>query len=776
MSRKHVFKPSDIDSTSIVVPAHRLKMGKPKGKIECKQLADMLLKKFDAETLKNKYLGWFLAVGQVYPRAYIRWADVTDANNKKQKVLQPVQVKLAAHFFKSLSGEDLDACKSRFGRLEDIIWHRDAAKNPGFMTTSVVRKKKPYQTPLFTLANLTRAVRRKSGAAAPRKRKKPSVVKPETNKDAWIKTKRSKKNKPLVKVDAMRELRQEQLTLDDTSIFQNAAGKSKKKKRSRPKKTHQKKASNHKKQKKNPVVHDQDRWGYLNKQILLHWNKSSFAIHETLSWAAGVFTRTKKKELVMKTPVAGKPYAANFNNFPDPADMIHRAKIVHATENPLYFTIDHEWIAEPEDIQWTKYTKKKLDDVVVVKPPPPSVVAILESPLIRKKPLALDVTLPAPADWNPSQEMNNLGFAYQTATARGGGRQTYAPHMLFYAKIGELPTDVVSKYRIKNLANPGMFRVLSQLREWLIQHQYWNKVLQYDPWNGIENELKNLHFKKNEEVVEKLFVCISNHLQTSDPVDLYYEFHDTILKKLQNAVADKGDSVKATVDRARKIFNLLCKIKSPTRDLAASARGFQGERQNVLWGLVHIMIVLKNETSSRKNWRATVLNAVIKEDNEKDTYDEDSMHASGDSFLSGKKSPDDDDDRNRTEWQRNRFTSSVVQIWDVMRKYEGFFPRIQNLMEKRGFKKIKTISDFMAPSRTGPKGQQMPPGLGRTRFRFYILNTFNHLFPYGSPESNLHHYPVSDSTRQAEDKQFQALAAELTKAFGLSSKEYFKGI
>ena len=782
--KKHVYRPSDITDDTELVPARKLKLVKPTGKIECKQLASMLLgiKGMDAKKLKKKYLGWLKVPGQPFARAFIRWADVKDENGKTQSVLHPVQVKLAARIFKSLSGEDLDACKSSFSSTRDIVLHRDAKKNPEFMTTTVVREGKKYLAPLFTFENLTDAVNKK--ASVSRKRKTPAAsTKKETKKTAWIKTKRSKKIKNLANgnADAIRELQQEQLTLDDTSIFQ-AASKAKKKGGSRSKRKREKKLlSQHKKQKKNgvtknPVVHDRDHYGYLNKQILIHWNKSSFTMHETLSWASRVFT--KKKELVMKTPVPGNPYATNFNNFPDPDEMIQRGQSIYEASNPLCFTMDHSWIAEPDNIQWAKYTaaattttKKPIVVVDDEKSPVESSLG-LQTALVRRTPEPLAVTLPAPSGWTPTptQEMVDLSFAYETSTSQGG-RRNYAPYMLLYAETGELPTDIVSKYRIKNVGNPGMFRVLSRLREWLIQHQYWHKVLQYDPWDGIENKLKNLHFKTNEEVVEKLFTCVSNHLQTSDPVDLYYEFHEKVLKTLENAVTDKNDAIKSNINRARTIFNSLCKIKNPTRDLAASARGFQGERRDVLWCLVHSMIVLKNETSSRRNWRASVLSSAIK--SEEVTYDEDSMQA--DSLLSGNKSPNNDAD-DRTEWQRNRFTSAVVQIWDDMRKYEDFFSVIQNIMEKRGFKKVRTISDFMAPSKLGAKGQQIPPGLGRARFRFYILNTFNHLFPYGSPESNLNHHPVSESKRQEENRQFQTLANELTKAFGLSSKDYFEGI
>lgn len=782
----HVFKDSDITEETILVPARMIKMAKPTrgGKMYFTNLKDKLLKRMTTKELKTKYLGWFLISDHVYPRAFLRWTDGVDKNDAKYIVYQPMQVKLAEHFYKGLHVEAAEACKGIFKSLKEIRWHPDGTSNPACISMAVVRDGQKYVAPRYTLAQLTHVVKKN----VPRKRKKPTPKK-ETGQDQ-PKTKRSKRKAslttttttPLGNEDALRELQQTQSTLEE-SIFQNSSGKGKKKKkkkrsRSSVKKQQQKNLA--KKQRKSgtvvPTPPTKDRWGYLNPQMFTHWKKASFSMRDTLGWASRIFKKHKKPVLVI--PEAGKPCPAKFTHFPSPDDMVIRGKAAHAMENPLNFTEHHRWIAEIPELQWAKEPETSLpppksygtrvnsSPIVIPALPPPIVAAVvssqkdpsfLRSALVRKPATSPPISLSA----TPREEMEILGFAFHQDRNGGGGggglniipSVSFSSHMLLYADQGDQDTNVVSKYRIKHVENQGLFRVLSMTREWLIKRQIWNEVLRYDPWCGIEDAIKNLHVGNNngeddEKADEKLFLCISDHLKTSDPVDLYYEFHDKVLKQLENAMADKSDSVKATVDRARTIFNSLSKIQNPTRNLAASSRGFQGERLKVLMILVHCMIVLKGQTQNvdpNSKWQDMAFQTM-------ELPNEDSMY-SGDITL---------EDQDQNEWHRNRFTSATVRIWDGMRQHKNFFSGIQKMVQERGFKKIKTISDFMAHEGS----------LGHGRFRFYILNTFNHLFPYGCPEARLDNSVVSAKQLQEENQEFQQLTQQLTKAFGLSSKAY----
>ena len=785
---RHVFNDSDITKETILVPARMIKMERPiPGKMDFKILEDKLLKRMTAKELKTKYLGWFLVPEHVYPRAFLRWTDGVDENDAKCKTYQPMQVKLAARFYKGLYGEVAEVCKDLFKSLNDICWHPDGTSNPACISIAVVRGDKKYVAPRYTLAQLTRVVKKN----VPRKRKT-STPKKGTGR-GQPKPKRSKRNAPLTTTtglgngDALRELQQTQPTLEE-SIFQTPNGKGKKKKkkkRSRSKKNLAKKAN--KKQRKNGTVAaapppTKDRWGYLNPQMFTHWKKASFSMRDRLDWAKHIFRKHKKPGLVV--PEAGKPCSAKFTHFPSPDQMVTRGKGAHAMKSPLNFTEHHRWIAEVADLQWAEepeiFQPPKSSGTGINSNPivisalatsPPNVVAaavssqkdpsFVRSALVRKSPPPVSLSA------TPHEEMEFLGFAYDQDRNGGGGRGgsniissgSFSSHMLLYANQGDQDTSVISKYRIKHVENQGLFRVLSKTREWLIQRQLWNVVLRYDPWCGIEDAIKNLRVGSNdgeddEKADEKLFLCISNHLKTSDPVDLYYEFHDKVLKQLENAMADKSDSVKATVDRARTIFNSLCKIQNPTRDLAASSRGFQGERLKVLMILVDCMIVLKGQTQNvdpSPKWQDMAFQTM-------ELPNEDSMYA--EDINSGSGDPQKNQDQN--EWHRNRFTSATVRLWDGMRQHKRFLSGIQHMVQERGFKKIKTISDFMAQEGS----------LGRGRFRFYILNTFNHLFPYGCPEARLDNSVVSVKQLQEENQEFQQLTQQLTKAFGLSSKAY----
>lgn len=791
--RKHLYKPDDITTETITVPAKQLKQLKPvvsattktKGRAGLvRKMADILLDSYGEDKLKKKYLGWFRVEGEMYPRPYLHWADVVDESNKKYTVYHPLQVKLAAFFFKTLRGDALTACKSAFKSLEDLVWKENIQENPEFMLVTVTRKGRKYVAPRYTYAQLSYAILRKTipiTTPLKNKRKRPSVSGKDKKSGGGVKTKRSKKRNG-VNADALRELRQGQGTLDE-SIFDTAAAaaatnsKKKNKKRSRPKKKSSMatEAPKKKKQKKvmAPLVHTKDRWGYLNKQILAHWSKASFSRQDTENWSKRVFVA--KQQPVMKVPVAvGKtpPVVTFDDSFPTSDISTTRGKEAHAMENPLSFTKDHSFIAEGVDVQWA-VTAAAATSIRPTAPPPTMKSSLPSTALVRKTspaPVAAPASPSLPVIVIPTPEMKHWSFAYEntstsstttTSSSHGANQQRYAPHMLLYAQIGELETDVISKYRVKHVENPGIIRVLSRLREWLIRHNHWNTVLQYDPWCNIEKELKSLRPDSKSEYTGKLFICILNHLKTSDPVDLYYEYHDMVLKQLENAVADKGDAIKAVVVRARTIFNSLSKIQNPTRDLAASVRGFQGKRQDVLWSLVHCMLVLKAETVTQ-GWRDIAARSSLSAENG-DLHDENSMLSFSNS-CSGSSSPDV---QHNTEWHRNRFTWAAMQIWDDMRNNDNFFSHIQSFMQERGFKTIKTISDFMAPG---------PHGLGRGRFRFYVLNTFNHLFPHGSPETDLSRMPISEEQRVEEDQQFQNLARQLTKAFGLSSKDYLKEI
>ena len=793
---RHVFKDSDITKKTILVPARKIKMERPiPGKMDFKILEDKLLERMTAKELKTEYLGWFLVADHVYPRAFLRWADGVDENDAKCKMYQSMQVKLAARFYRGLYGEPAEACKDVFKSLEEIRWHPDGTSNPAAISIAVVRGNKNYVAPRYTLAQLTRVVKKN----VPRKRKQ-AIPKKGTAIQGQSEPKRSKRNAS-GNGDALRELQQTQATLEE-SIFQTPSsgggkGKKKKNKRSRAKKNLVKKAN--KKQRKNGIVvvaapPTKDRWGYLNPQMFTHWKKASFSRRDTQAWAGRIFKKHKKLGLVM--PASGKSCAAKFTHFPSPERMVILGKAAHAMGNPLNFTEHHRWIAEVPDLQWAKEPETSLAAaaaapkssgtgvnsspivIPVLSPPEPNVVAVssqkdpgfLRSALVRKPSPSPTSSSPPPVSLSalvaPHEEMEFLNFAYNQDRNGGGGGASniissgsFSSHMLLYANQGDQDTSVISKYRIKRVGNPGLFRVLSKTREWLIQRQIWNEVLRYDPWCGIEDAIRNLRVgsneaEDNEEAGEKLFLCISNHLKTSDPVDLYYEFHDKVLKQLENAMADKSDSVKATVDRARTIFNSLCKIQNPTRDLAASSRGFQGERLKVLMILVDCMIVLKGQTQNvdpSPKWQDMAFQTM-------ELPNEDSMYA--EDINSGSGDPQKNQDQN--EWHRNRFTSATVRLWDGMRQHKRFLSGIQHMVQERGFKKIKTISDFMAQEGS----------LGRGRFRFYILNTFNHLFPYGCPEARLDNSVVSAKQLQEENQEFQKFTQQLTKAFGLSSKAY----
>ena len=787
---KHVFKDSDISKQTILVPARMIKMPKPiPGKMDFKILEAKLLKRMTAEELKTKYLGWFLVPTHQYPRAFLRWADGVDAKNVKCKVYQPMQVKLAARFYRALPVDEAEACRDLFKSLGEICWNQDGASNPACISIAVVRKGKKYTAPRYTLGQLTRVVKKN----VPRKRKAPTPKK--GTMQGQPKSKRSKR-RATGNGDALRELQQTQPTLEE-SIFQIPKGKKKKRSRSSSKKQSQQqqkkldKKSN-KKQRKNgnlaaAASPTKDRWGFLNPQIYTHWKKASFSMRESLGWAARIFKKRKKPVLVV--PEAGKPCVAKFTHFISPELMVTRGKGAHAMENPLNFTEHHRWIAEVADLQWTEESKTTTTTTTASAPssrpvlssntikipalPTPVAAAaavvvkdpsFVQSALVRK-PTPTSSPPPISLSAVAHEEMEILGFAFHQDSNGGGGglnnnnnilSSSFSSHMILYADQGDQDTTVVSKYRIKHVKNQGLFRVLVMTREWAIKRQIWNKVLQYDSWCGIEDSIKDLHIGSDddhEKAAEKLFLCISSHLKTSDPVDLYYEFHDKVLKQLENAMADKSDSVKATVDRARTIFNSLCKIQNPTRDLAASSRGFQGERLKVLMALVHCMIVSKGETQSvdpGSKWQDAAFQTM-------EEVDEDSMY-SGD-FNNNTASQED---QGQNEWHRNRFTSATVRIWDSLRQHRDFFSKIQKMIEDRGFKKTKTISDFMAHDGS----------LGRGRFRFYILNTFNHLFPYGCPEARLDNSGISAKQLQEENQEFQELTHQLTKAFGLSSKAY----
>lgn len=349
------------------------------------------------------------------------------------------------------------------------------------------------------------------------------------------------------------------------------------------------------------------------------------------------------------------------------------------------------------------------------------------------------------------------------------------PYAEFFSLPGSYSTDIVSKYRIKNIAHPGLIRVLSRIRKLLIQTENWGIIKQYDTWYGSEAKLQEWGEKYE---VAKVHTLLHNHLINNDPVDAYFG----ILKGNLCTIEDRNTDpiISKELHEIRQRLKVLCRDFHPTPDLGAEIPEMQGERLRLIWSLVASLIVRKpvqhandsflsdpliesvfiQKTPARKyNAEGTSSDVLMTSDF---GCDEDSMMGLPDHHNNGHKDGHSDAEKKAEEWHRNPFARAFVKALDAFTVNEANVQGIRDTQERFGLTKIRTIKDFMSGKLTG---------IGSGRYRFFLLNCFNHLFPYGCPETDLEQ-TVDQKQLSEEAADLEACCHLLFKAF-ISPPQHF---
>ncbi len=787
--KRRVLQTSNITKRNILVPARKLPIKKPQGadyRSLINTLEGILKTKGFTVTLNNYYLGWFTPEWKQYPQPYIRWQN-QKIGKKKKKVIHPLQVKVANHFFKLIKGEEVDACKEKFPTAADIKWDLSG----DFLTTAVLtcqvrRSKKMYAAPRFTEARLIQAVgKKKRKPAGPRKRKVKDITvsKAAAAAEKRIRDSKGTKRHKSIKIPSLSSIEAElnghghgqqqqqpilvtslkgKATSSSSKINDGTNGKSKNTKKQRS-------ALEPKVEKPPPPpppppsVYEKDIWGYINESVFDHWRLGVIGKGKTYKWADFIFAKGGGGLVIPENVSTVRK--CSFKGVPQSHHLVKRANKAHSIKRALCFLQDHPLIGHAGKIIYHKNDDDDDGDNDNDGAKKQKTVTLIIEPS------ATTTTTSSAASPGGTQEMvdrlhsemDSLGFAFRrdaSSIVTLGGRGSYTLH---YAEFNSYKTHIVSKYRIRSVNHPSLIRALSLVRRWLMQHQLWETVRQYDPWTGIERKLAALKLSKisdDDQCIDALAGCISRQLETCDPVDLYYEYHDHVLKRISNAVQDKGDAVKESVNRARIIFNLLSKIQTPTRALGSTDRGYQAERQWVLWGMVRVMSMLKNTKEKSGEDKNRMQNPALRSiyDSIKRGDSARFAYSVEDDSMQGVDPPIGND-----QWHRNRFTHALVSVFDVVRLDNSLMARIEETSQKRGINEVRSVTDFMSEE----KG-----GLGIGHYRFFVLNVFDHMFPYGCPECNLNSPEVPEEQLESEELELEKLSHVFAKAFGLSAKDF----
>ncbi len=842
-----------VEQGNIIVPAFPIPKKKPEKKegtdyyVTVRNTLESLVGRGDKNKLNSKYLGWATGPREDYPRPFLLWCgdEANEDGNTEAKVAQSLQNKVTIHFFKIMNPKELKRCKDTFATVGDIKW--DPKRLSKRLKIEVVRNGKTYIAPRHPLSRLVQGLR-KSAAGEKRKKKSSSATAPAPAGKNKRKAKKQKTSRPTKEQQQQQqrttasELSQRQPSIRDVMP---ASSKKRKREKGRPaqqvpggdvKTPSGSPARKKQQQHKKPVVVvvdptpiastplDQNHWTYISPALLYHTKHTPIPASQYRNGESDAALRifTQKGGGNGLDAEGSPPVGKHVMKWlPPPHDMMSWLKQQHGIKGALRFKTDQCLQHEDENIVEEDYVfvvETEETDVVMLEEDgespsldatqqqqqqqPPDVgpkkrqeakKPFLKPTLVRKDGTGRRES--SSSDQFVVRRPNWVDDMYphrdddgQEEEEEGGihGFDAQGPHALFYSPPGTYDLEVVSKYRVRNVQHNGLLRVLARVRQWLMKNQCWDAVKQYDPWQGIEQALEGL---VNDAKIIDVFRLVHNHLKTNDPVDLYFEFHDKTMKRLENNVT--GTPLFADATRAREIFNRLCKV-SPTSDMSSSTSSVQQDRMNLLYALLYTFVVLKPVKHDKEDFLSTIsddptlqslLDLGEEQDSDTSSIRIPSIRSVARSGSAHRLSPDEDSmqswsgDGNRSDsftsfpvrqkedWHRNRFLRALVLIVDILcESKEGYRRGIQKIQKERDLKEIKTIKDFVS-------GRNDDDGLGSGRYRFFVLNAFDHMFPCGGRESALD-IGVPESQLKAEASELRRCSRALSRAFILSPQTF----
>ena len=812
---------------------------------------ESLVGRGDKNKLNSKYLGWATASGDDYPRAFVLWTgdEANEDVNAEEEVTFSLQNKVAIHFFKTLNPKELRRCKDTFATVGAIKW--DPKRLSKRLKIEVVRNGKTYIAPRHPLSRLVQGLR-KPAAGEKRKKKASSATTAPTRKNKR-KAKKQKTSRPTKEQQQQQQrTTASELSQRQPSIRDVMPASSKKRKRGKGRPAQQVPGGDVKtpsgspprkkqQQRKKPVDPtpitstplDQNHWTYISPALLYHTEHTPIPASQYRNGESDAAVRifTQKGGGNGLDAEGSPPVGKHVMKWlPPPHDMMSWLKQQHAIKGALRFKTDQCLQHEVENIVEEDYVfvaETEETDVVMLEEEEEEEEDDGESP-------SLDATQQQqqqPPDVGPKQRQKAKNPFLKPALVRkdGTGRRessnsdqfvvrrrpnwvddmyphrddgqeeeeeeggihgfdAQGPHALFFSPPGTYDLEVVSKYRVRNVQHDGLLRVLARVRQWLMKTQHWDVVKGYDPWQGIEQALEGLG---NDAKIIDVFRLVHNHLNTNDPVDLYFEFHDKPMKRLENSVS--GTPLYADAIRIREIFDRLSRVH-PTSDMSSSTSSVQQDRILLLYALLYTFVVPKPVKHDKEDFMSTIsddptLQSLLDLGEEQDSgtggggITVPSLRSVSRSGSAHRLSPDEDSMqswsgdgdrsdsftsfpvRQKEDWHRNRFARALVLIVDVLCESKvGYRRGIQKIQKERDLKGIKTIKDFVS-------GRNDDDGLGSGRYRFFVLNAFDHLFPYGGRESALD-IGVPESQLKAEASELRRCSRALSRAFILSPQTF----